>query len=60
LKHAIKVDFWDIDALADAIAGLLRYKPLSQTFIREGSKELEDLKWVKAASKVKTIYQSVI
>jgi len=60
LKHAIKVDFWDIDALADAIAGLLSYKPLSQTFIREGTKELEDLKWMKAAAKVKKIYQSII
>ena len=28
LKYALKVDFWDIDALSDSIYGLLHYKAL--------------------------------
>lgn len=60
LKNTIKVDFWDIDALADAICGLLNYDSLAQTFIREGNKEVEKLKWEDAAIKTKHIYQSLI
>src|SRR3989344_5649786 len=31
IQHAIKVDFWDIDAMADAIAGGLYHKSLGDT-----------------------------
>ena len=30
LKHSIKVDYWDVDALADAIYGLLTYPALGK------------------------------
>jgi glycosyltransferase involved in cell wall biosynthesis len=60
LKNAIKVDFWDIDALADAICGLLNNDSLAKTFVREGNKEVEKLKWENAALKTKHIYQSLI
>src|SRR5512136_655487 len=32
LKHALKVDFWDVHGLADGIYGLLHYRALSETF----------------------------
>jgi len=32
LKHALKVDFWDVDDMADAIYGLLHYEGLSKMF----------------------------
>ena len=57
LKHAIKVDFWDIDAMADAIYGLLNYKALSSYFIHHGQNEVNKLKWRKAAKAVKEIYE---
>lgn len=60
LKNTIKVDFWDTDALADAICGLLNYNSLAKTFVREGNKEVENLKWEDAALKTKHIYQSII
>ncbi len=56
LKHAIKVDFWDIDGLADAIYGLCHYKALSDDFIKYGKQEVESLKWEHAAEKVKEVY----
>jgi glycosyltransferase involved in cell wall biosynthesis len=60
LKYAIKVDFWDVNALADAIHGLLAYPALSQMAIRYGLEEVNALKWDHAAENVLHIYQSVI
>lgn len=60
LKYAIKVDFWDIDALADAMYGLLRYPNLSKMAIEKGRREVDNLKWDSAALKVKKVYQSAI
>jgi len=60
LKNALKVDFWDTEALADAICGLLNYKALAETFSREGAKEVENLKWSNAAVLTKNIYNSII
>lgn len=57
LKHAIKVDFWDIDAMADAIYGLLKYKSLPEAFKKQGKEEVENIKWDQAGIKVKEIYQ---
>ncbi len=59
LKHAIKVDFWDVDALADAIYGLLKYSALSQMAGRCGLDEVNTLKWENAAFKLKQIYEEV-
>lgn len=59
LKHAIKVDFWDIDGMADAIYGLCHYQPLSKTFIKYGKDEVDNLKWENSAYHVKQVYESV-
>lgn len=60
LEHALKVDFWDIDAMADAIYGLLHYSGLSATFSKYGKTEVENLKWENAAFHVKNIYESML
>ena len=59
LKHAIKVDFWNVDALADSIYGLLNYNALSNLFRKNGQHEIINLNWEKAALKIKQIYESV-
>lgn len=59
LKHAIKVDFWDVDALADAIYGLLAYPALPKMVERCGLDEVNTLKWENAAYKLKLIYEDV-
>jgi len=58
LKYSLKVDFWDIDAMADAIYGLLAYPAISQMAARAGKEEVDALKWDDAAVKVKRVYQS--
>ncbi len=60
LKHAIKIDFWDIDAMADAIYGLLKYNALSNEFKTKGKAEVNSLKWDQAALKVRQIYDRVL
>jgi glycosyltransferase involved in cell wall biosynthesis len=60
LQYAMKVDFWDIDAMADAIYGLLNYSALSSMFKIYGKEEVENMKWENAALKVNEVYQSVL
>ena len=60
LTHAVKVDFWDIDAMADAIYGILTYPALSQMFIKNGKEEVIKLKWDNSARHVRNIYNEVI
>ena len=60
LKYAIKVDFWDIDAMADAMYGLLAYPCLSEMSIRCGVEEVNALKWENAALKIKDVYSMAI
>ncbi len=60
LKHAIKVDFWDIDAMADAIYGILNYDALSGMFKKYGKEEVDSLKWENSARKVRDIYATVV
>jgi glycogen synthase len=57
LKHALKVDFWDIDALADAIYGLLHYEGLQKMFRRYGKEEVDNLKWENASGKIFEVYK---
>jgi glycosyltransferase involved in cell wall biosynthesis len=60
LNHALKIDFWDVDAMADSIYGLCHYKGLSNMFKKYGKIEVENLKWENAAKKVKEVYEEVI
>ena len=60
LRHAIKVDFWDIDAMADAIYGILHYKALSDVFIKYGKIEVDNLKWEHVGFKVKGLYEEML
>ncbi|MCH5331696.1 MAG: glycosyltransferase [Alistipes sp.] len=60
LDYAIKVDYWDVDAMADAIYGLINYPALSQMFSKKGLEEVTGLKWNNAAAKIKKVYQEVI
>lgn len=60
LKYAVKVDYWDVDAMADAIYGLITYPALSEMFIDKGQEEVNNLKWDKAAGEVAAVYKSVM
>ena len=60
LSYAIKTDFWDIDAMADAIYGLLKYPALASMSAKCGVEEVNNLKWENAALKMIDVYQEAI
>ena len=60
LKYAFKVDFWDVDAMADEIYALLKYPALANFTSKYGFDEVNTLKWNNAAVKIKNVYESVI
>ena len=60
LKYAFKVDFWDVDAMADQIYALLKYPALADFASKYGYDEVNTLKWNNAAAKIKKVYESVI
>ena len=60
LKYAFKVDFWDVDALADDIYALLQYPALASFASGKGYDEVNRLKWNGAAAKMKQIYETLI
>ncbi|NVJ87557.1 MAG: glycosyltransferase family 4 protein [Algoriphagus sp.] len=60
LQNAIKIDFWDVDAMADAIFALLHYQGISKMFKELGSEELKNLKWEHVAAKLVKIYEKTL
>lgn len=60
LNHVMKVDFWDIDAMADAIYGLLHYDSMNKMFTVLGAEEVNNLKWEVASGKIADVYRSVL
>lgn len=59
LDYAVKVDYWDVDAMADAIYGLLTYPSAAKMFKAKGMEEVNTLKWDGAAEKLKGIYAAL-
>lgn len=59
LKHALKVNYWDVDALADAMYGLLAYPILDKTLRKHGTEEVNALSWDDSATLVNNIYERV-
>jgi glycosyltransferase involved in cell wall biosynthesis len=60
LSHALKINFWDVNALADSIYALLAYPSLSKMLIRCGMDEVNSFSWDDTAKLVKSIYKKVL
>ena len=60
LDRAIKVDYWDIDALADAIYSIISYPSLYDFMRKEGKDEVDQIKWEYAGKKVIDIYKRLL
>lgn len=60
LRNALKVDFWDTEALAARIVAALDYEPLRSVLREEGSREVEGLSWGRTARQIERIYASVL
>ena len=59
LHHAIKTDYWDIDAMADAIHAIVTNPALYKSLSEEGRKEVNGIRWEDAGKKVRAVYDLV-
>lgn len=59
LRYALKVDFWDVDRLADLIYGVLRYPAITRFFRRFAQDELSQLQWEKSSARVVEAYKTL-
>jgi glycosyltransferase involved in cell wall biosynthesis len=59
LEHAIKTDYWDIDAMADAIYSIVKNPAMYKSLRELGMHEVNNIKWYDAGLKVRKIYESI-
>jgi len=60
LRHALKVDFWDVNEMANKIVAVLKYAPLRMTLRNHGNFEVRRLRWKDAARNCIRIYQEML
>jgi glycosyltransferase involved in cell wall biosynthesis len=60
LQHALKVDFWDINEMANKIIAVLKHPPLAGTLRQHGSIEVRKRTWVDAARGCLTVYDQAL
>jgi len=60
IKHALKVDFWDIDKLADRIISVLRYRVLRDMLSENGRSEVRNFGWDNSAIQCVNLYNRVL
>lgn len=60
LTHALKVDFWDIDEMANKIIAVLRHPPLASTLRQHGSFEVKKMSWTDSARRCVEVYNQAI
>lgn len=56
LNHVLKVDFWDVEELAEKILAILAYEELHELLHKHGSWEVHQLTWDKVAQRMRAEY----
>ncbi|MDR0863330.1 MAG: glycosyltransferase [Candidatus Symbiothrix sp.] len=60
LEKAIKTDYWDIEAMSDAMYSIITYPSMAEYLKVEGKNEVDQITWEKAGWKVREIYNMLI
>ena len=60
LTNVIRTDYWDIDAMADAINSIVTYPAMYNQLREDGLAEVNRITWDKAGQKVIDIYNKVL
>jgi len=60
VSHALKVDFWDINEMANKMISVLKRPHLQEALSRNGLHEANKFNWEDSAKKVQKIYEEVI
>jgi glycogen synthase len=57
LKHALKVDFWDVRDIAGKIIAVLQHPVLAGEMTKKAQEELRKIRWETAAERITEIYR---
>lgn len=60
INHCIKVDFWDVNQLANKIIGILRYKEAGELLSTNGMYEVKKITWENSAGQIANIYRDIV
>ena len=60
LTNCLRVDFWDVDEMANKIISLLKYDVLHSTLSEQGEKECELFTWDRVADQTIQVYNGVL
>jgi len=60
LRGALKVDFWDIDEMANKILAVIEHPSLRDELARDGKQDTSLLSWGKAANKCRSYYHRIL
>ncbi|MBN1509312.1 MAG: glycosyltransferase family 4 protein [Sedimentisphaerales bacterium] len=60
LRHVLKVDFWDVNEMANKIVAVLKYPPLQMTLRNHGNFEVRKLRWKDAARNCLRVYREML
>lgn len=60
LTHALKVNFWDTNEMANQILSLLRYGAMKECLRENGRKEVEKYTWDRSAHQCSHLYQQLL
>ncbi len=60
IANALKVDFWDVDEMANKINAVLEHRALAETLKENGWHDLEKISWKNSAQAVVNIYKELL
>lgn len=60
LSNVIKVDYWDVEEMANAIYSIITYPAMYRQLHEQGLEEVSQIVWKKAGAKVIDIYKRIL
>ena len=60
VKHAFKIDFWDVDLWVETINHLIENPDYRTKMGIEGMREVNQIQWEEAALKIRELYSSIL
>ena len=60
VTHCLKIDFWDIDEMANKIISVLEHPELHETLKENGKREVSKINWENSAETCLNVYKEVL
>lgn len=60
VKNCLKVDFWDVDEMANKILAVLLHGPLAEQLVNNGYHDLQQMDWDTQGQKVIEVYNHLL